>query len=303
MDGGSLMNDVGMRVRTKPNALLWVALALLTASVAQAQVRTVTDYQSPVREGTKTTYLDLLRKLFPDVEMGAGGGADAKAQTSIPLNHLSGEYRGKVYRGEMQISGIYSPGDQRKNRGQLLLLVEAHNDDGGELFTWGDISVLALFQLEPTVKLLDAVDTQADRFTSFWEEQPLLRLNSRDDTVIIENTHHNSSQGYQWLTIVSVENNRLRTIFDLPLLNEKACGNSFTQTPSINVLKGSKGARPNLSVQVKMVKERDEEGCEKRTEGYTRYYRAVLVWNSSKRVYESRGNALARLARFNKGNY
>jgi hypothetical protein len=236
--------------------------------------------------------------------MDTGGAQDAMAQTSIPLNHLFGDYRGKVYRGEMRISGVYSPGEQKRNRGQLLLLVQAHSDDG-ELFNWGDISVLALFQLEPTVKLLDAADTQGDRFTSFWEEQPLLAISPQQDAVIIANSHHNSSQGYLGLTLVSAEDNRLRTIFELPtLLNTNGCGNNFSQTPSITVLKGSKnGARSNLSVQVKLVKERDDEGCEKRTAGYTRYYRALLVWNSSQRMYQATGNALTRLARFNEQNY
>lgn len=277
---------------------------LLTASVSHAQVMPVTDYQSPVSGATKTTYLDLLKKLFPDVEMGSGAGQDATARTSIPLNHLSGDYRGKVYRGEMKISGLYVSGDQRKNRGQLLMLVQMRNDEGGELFTWGDISVLALFQLEPSVKLLDAEDTQSDRFTSFWDEQPVIALGPQKEAFIIANSHHNSSQGYLALTIVSAENDKLRTIFELPtLLNMNVCGNSFTQTPSIAVLKGSRGARPNLSVKIKLVKEPDALSCEKRTGGYSRQYHALLVWNSSKRIYESRGNALARLASFNERNY
>lgn len=284
--------------------LVWAALAAISPSSAHAQVSSVTDYASPVRQGTKTTYADLLRKIFPDVEMGSGEGQEATAQTSIPLNHLFGDYRGKVYRGQMRITGVYSPTAQKGIRRQLILLVQANSDDG-ELFNWGDISILALFQLEPSLKLLDAADTQADRFASFWEEQPLLALGPREDAVIIANSHHNSSQDYLWLTLVSAEDNRLRTIFDLPiLLNTNGCGNSFSQTPSIAVLKGSgRGARSNLSVQVKLVKERDDENCEKRTAGYTRYYRSLLVWNSSKRMYEARGNALARLARFNEQKF
>jgi hypothetical protein len=293
---------MGRRIRKTVLLLFGVALALSNGSVSYAQVKSVTDYASPVREGTKTTYVDLLRKLFPDVEM--SGSQEATAHTTIPLNHLSGDYKGKVYRGEMRITGIYSPAGQKGNRGQLMLLVQARNDNG-ELFNWGDISILALFQLDPTLKLLDAADTQADQFTSFWEERPLLGLSPLEDAVIIANSHHNSSQGYLWLTLVSAEDNKLRMIFDLPiLLNANGCGNNFSQSPSIAVLKGSRnGVRPNLSLEVKLVKERDDESCEKRTAGYTRYYLALLVWNSSKRMYEARGNALTRLARFNEQNF
>jgi hypothetical protein len=293
---------MGRRINKTVGLLVGVALALITGSVSQAQVRSVTDYASPVREGSKTTYADLLRKIFPDVEM--SGGQDATAQTSTPLNHLFGDYKGKVYRGKMRITGVHSSAEQNGKQGQLMLLVQANSDDG-ELFNWGEISVLALFQLEPTVKLLDAMDTQADRFTSFWEEQPRLALGPLEDAVIIANSHHNSSQGYLWLTLVSADDDRLRMIFDMPiLLNTNGCGTTFSQTPRIAVLKGGgKGARPNLSVEVKLVKERDDESCEKRTAGYNRYYRALLVWNSSKRMYEARGTALTRLARFNEQNF
>lgn len=280
-----------------------MALLLMAFSSTAQEIRTLTDYQSPVRAGTKITCLDLLRKIFPDVQMDAGAGQEAKAQTSIPLNHLFGDYRGKVYRGEMRITAVYTPVDQRRNPDRMLLLVQAHSEDG-DLFTWGDISVLALFQLEPTVKLLDATDTQADRFNGFWDEQPILHLGPQASAFMIANSHHNSSQGYLGLTLVSAENNRLKTIFDMPLLlNTNGCGNNFTQTPTIKVLKGNRGARSNLSVQVKLEKEPDEESCEKRSRGYTRYYRALLVWNSAKHKYESRGNALDRLARFNERKY
>lgn len=292
-----------MRSKTKLRlAFLVLCLTLVSASSAHAQVSRVTDYKGAVRNGI--TYLDLLRKIFPDVEMDSGEGQDAAlAQTSVPLNHLFGDYKNKAYRGKMRITDVFSPGDQSRSRGQLLLLVRAQSDDG-ELFNWGDMNVLALFQLEPTVRLLDAADTQADRFAGFWEEQPLLSVSPQHKIVVIANQHSNSSQGYLVLTLVSAENNKLRTIFELPtLLNRNECGGRFTQTPIISVMSRGRSARPNLSVEVKLVKEPDDESCEKRTKGYTQYYRALLVWNSAKRMYESRGNALARLARLNERAY
>lgn len=283
--------------------LMCGAFALINAVSSQAQVKRVADYHNPVRAGAKTTYLDLLKEIFPDVEMDSAAGHDATAHTSIKLNHLLGDYRGQPYRGEMKINSIESPGDHRRHQSRMLLLIHVGSDDG-ELFNWGEMSVLALFQLEPVVKLLDAADVQADRFTSFWEERPLLTISPQEDAVIIANTHHNSSQGYLRLALVAPENNRLRTIFELPtLLNTNVCGNSFSQSPSISALRSAKGARYNISINIKLVKEADDESCEQRTRGFTKYYKALLVWNSSKRLYESRGAALDRLSRFNEKNY
>ena len=283
--------------------LMCGAFVLLNASFSQAQVTSVDNYRDSVRAGARTTYLDLLKEIFPDVEMAAAAGHDAIAHTSVKLNHLFGDYRDKVYRGEMKISSIESPGDQSRNKNRRLLLVHVNSDDG-ELFTWGGISILALFQLEPAVKLLDAADVQADQSASFWEEKSLLPVSSLEDAVIIANTHHNSSQGYLGLALVAPEKDRLRTIFELPvLLNTNVCGKSFSQTPNISSLRSAKGARYNISINIKLVKEPDDESCEKRTRGFTKYYKALLVWNASKRQYESRGIALDQLSKFNEKNF
>ena len=284
--------------------LFWASLALITPSLTYAQVSSVTNYQDAVGGGTKTTYLELLRKIFPDVEISAAGGLDdaaAIAHKTIPLNHLMGDYKGKIYEGEMKIESIERLPSQAQSQGQLLLLVHVF---GPDLFNWGKISVLALFQLEPTPRLLDAGDVQADQSTSFWDEKPHLRISTQEDAVIVASDHHNSSQSYLSLSLIATGGNKLRMIFDLPpLLNGNDCGNTFSQTPSVNVLREARGAHFNLLVKVKMVKEPDAESCQKRTRGYTRYYQSLLVWNPVKRQYESRDRGLAQLSRFNEKSY
>jgi hypothetical protein len=282
---------------------LWGALALTRADISYAQqVAAVDDYRNLVSSGTSATYFDLLKKIFPDAEMDAAGGSEAVAHQSIPLNHLHGDYRNRVYRAEMKINGIESLLLQTGGRRRLVLLV--HAESASEQFTWGELGVLALFELEPAAKLLDATDIKADRFSGIWEDQPVLHVSARSDAVMVTNYHHNSSQGYLNLTLVGTEGNRLSTIFELPtLLNLNYCGNKSTQTPTINVLRASLGGHFNISVRIKLVKEADDETCEKPTRRYTREFNSLLVWNPAKRKYESKGRALGRLARLNESNY
>jgi hypothetical protein len=281
--------------------LIWLsALMLASASLAQAQVSSVQNYGDIVQGGV--TYLDLIRRIFPDAEMNER--RNATARTTIPLNHLSGDYAGQAFSGEMELSGVDSLWLRSGNRKQLLLMIHAAGR-GEQLFDWGEISVLALYQLEPSVKLLDAAEVQTDRITFFWskdEREMTFPISAQGNAVIIANHHFNSSQGYLNLTLVSTENNRLENIFEFPiLLNEKACGDTFDQTPTISVMKNAKSrAHFNLAVEVKVVKQPDDEGCEKRTGGY---YKSLLVWNASKRRYESMGNALARLEKFNEKRF
>jgi hypothetical protein len=276
--------------------LFWAALALVNASSSQAQVTSVTNYQDSIVAGSKTTYLDALRKIFPDVEM----EETAVAHKTIPLRHLFGDYKGKIYEGEMKIGGVERLQAQGKNSVQLLLV----HVSGSDQFNWGEISVLALFQLEPTLQLLDAGDVQADRFASFWEEMPHLRISPQGDAVIVASSHHNSSQSYLSLAMIATEGNKLSTVFDFPtLLHGNDCGNTFSQTPNVSVLRAATGAHFNILFQVKMVKEPDDASCEKKTRGYTRYYQGLLVWNSARRRYETRGAGLARLTRFNEKSF
>lgn len=283
---------------------LWGALALIQADISYAQqVVSVDNYENPVIAGTSPTYFDLLKKIFPDVRMDTAGGTDAVANLSIPLKHLHGDYKNRVYRAGMKISGIESLSLQTGGRKRLLLLVHVESDD--EQFTWGGLGVLALFELEPAVKLLDATDIKADRFSGIWEDQPLLRTGPQADAVMVTNNHHNSSQNYLNLTMVGMEDDRLRPIFELPtLLNLNYCGNKSTQTPTIAVLRGRRGGGHfNISVKIKLVKEADDESCEKITRGFTREFNTTLVWNQAKRKYESTGSALGRLSRLNESNF
>lgn len=281
---------------------LWGALALIYAAPSHAQVSSVDNYGNPVSSGTSATYFELLKKIFPDVEMDAAGGSEAAAHLSIPLDHLFGDYKNRVYRAQMKINAVESLFLQTGGRRRLLLLVHVESD--GEQFTWGELGVLALFELEPAARLLDATDIKADRFSSIWEDQPILHISPQADAVMITNYHHNSSQGYLNLTLVGAEGDRLRTVFDLPtLLNLNYCGNKSTQTPTIRVLRGSRNGHFNISVRIKLVKEADDESCEKITRGFTREFNSVLVWNPAKRKYESTGNALGRLARLNERNF
>ncbi|HEY6190595.1 MAG TPA: hypothetical protein VIW80_23285 [Pyrinomonadaceae bacterium] len=281
---------------------LWGALALIHAGPSYAQVSAVENYGNPVSSGASATYFDLLKKIFPDAEMDAAGSSEAVAHLSIPLDHLFGDYKNRVYRAQMKINAVESLFLQTGGRRRLLLLVHVESD--GEQFTWGELGVLALFELEPTARLLDATDIKADRFSNIREEQPVLHISAQADAVMITNYHHNSSQGYLNLTLLGTEGDRLRTIFDFPtLLNLNYCGNNSTQTPTIRVLRASRGGHFNISVKIRLVKEADDESCEKITRGFTREFNSVLVWNSSKRKYESTGNALRRLAQLNERNF
>jgi hypothetical protein len=287
---------------TSVGFLACVLLLLISPADAGAQVLRVEDLQAAVmKDSAATTYLDLIKQVFPDAQMDASAGA--KAHHAVPLDHLFGDYRNKTYEGEIKIGRVDAVWIKNDGQLNLLLLIEAESSES-DLFTWGEMNVLALFQLRPNLKLLDARDVQADRETWFWDTQPLVSIHPRKDAVFVANTHHNSSQGYLILTLISVEKGRLNTAFEMPtILNMNGCGQTFDETPSFSLVKGAGNTYHRILAKVELVKEADAAACEKRTRAYKRLYRATLVWNPSKSKFESLGRELEALEKFNERHF
>lgn len=284
------------------NSLICAILFLTGFSTAFAQITTVKNYKDSIGNNTEITYADLLKTIFPDVIVSEN--SKAVAQTSVPLNHLFGDYKAKVFEEEIKINEIKNLNAKLASKNQILLLVSVKSENEDSISA-GEMSVLALFETKPAVKLLDAADVQTDRFTEIWEKQTQISISSKEIAFVLVNSHNNSTQGYSSISLITVINDKLKSVFDFPtLLSSNECGNAFTETPKISVLKTArKNAYFNVSVEVKFVKESGGVDCEKQTKGYTRYYRSVLVWNAAKREYNAGGSRLTELGKFNEKNF
>jgi len=57
---------------------------------------------------------------------------------------------------------------------------------------------------------------------------------------------------------------------------------------------------PKILVTVRLKKEADTGECDRRTRGYTRYYRAICYWQQAKARYGCDSRQLKRLDKFNR---
>jgi hypothetical protein len=268
---------------------------------AQAQREVSVDrFDAPVATNSRLTYLDLIRKVFPDVQA-EGDQVGAQAGKTIALRHLFGDYRERIFEGEMNINSTSVLRIRNSGEEQLLLLLNVSGADAA-LFQWGGMSVLALFSIERGVTLLDAVDVQADRFTFFAERQAVLGIHPRHDAVLLVNHHFNSGDSYLAYSLVSVVNNRLKDVFaEMPLLvGDNHCGTNFTETPHFKVLRDSRSGYRRLRLSIKLLKKADDANCERRTKGYTKYFNYTLVWQPSLKRYVAGESATKRLRRADK---
>jgi hypothetical protein len=273
-----------------------VLLALLTVGTLRAdfvQAQQTIGPSTPIRDGSRTTYLDLLQKLMPDAN------AEATAQRTIPFRSITEPHRKEAITGPIKFE--FEPHWFNSDGKRLLMLrVDLTGADANQGTPYeGEAVVLAIFESEPTVRLLDVLEIKTDRFTGFWNDQPLFQLNTQNDAFIVYSTHWNAGESYSRLDLLFVNDGRLKSITDQFLFETQGCGSTFTEKPSFQTITAAGRKYPDILVRVKLTKEPDESSCPRRTRGYTKFYQGRYVWNPVKRKYEGGSRQLQMLGRFN----
>ena len=251
------------------------------------------ELSSPVRSGSRTTYFDLLRELFPDLQR------DATTHSSIPFRSLSEPRQSEAVTGDIKFE--FKPYWFKSEGRRLLLLwvnLKAEGANEGTPYE-GEADVLAVYSLEPRVRLLDSLDVKTDRFTGFWKDRPVFHLDSRSDAFIVYSTHWNAGESYTSLEMLFVDAGRLKTIASQFLYETQACGASYTEKPEFRAVADAGRKYPKVLISVKLRKQPDEAACEHPTRGYTRYFRGLYRWNALKGRYESRSRQLESFDKFN----
>src|SRR5581483_10174441 len=214
------------------------------------------DLTNPVRRGSKTTYFDLLRELFPDLQ------EDATAHKTIPLASLNEPEQKQAIEGDITFN--FKPyWINSEGRRLLVLWVEITDEDAnqGTPFQGGAV-VLAVFALEPRVKMLDAMRIESDRFVSLWDKPPFLRLNAQSDALIFYNYHSNAGENFNDIAVLFVDAGRFKTITTQLIFNFTTCGAFFSETPTFRVVADPGNKYPQVLVKVQLTKEPEKNTCE-----------------------------------------
>ncbi|HWO01481.1 MAG TPA: hypothetical protein VNS63_19635 [Blastocatellia bacterium] len=281
--------------------MLTLCSASTEAAVSNSGSLQSPDLKSPVQPGSKTTYFDLLRKVFPDLQTDSTHDDASIAHGSVPIRKIDDQRESIVLESDIEIKGFDSRWIKSGGRRLLLLSADLSADDANEGTPYeGEATVLAVFGLEPKIELLDVMDIKSDRFTAFWEDHPLVHLNSQNDAFVIYSTHSNAGENYNDLALMFVDDGRFKIISSFFLFNTHGCGAMFTESPSFRALPAIGRKYPKILVTVRLKKNADTDGCDRRTRGYTRYYNALYYWKQAKTQYESDSRQLEKLDRFNR---
>ena len=270
-----------------------------TTSAQNAQPKTQPTLRSVVRQGSTATYFDLIKMILPDLQFDATDPNSAAAHRTIPIRNIE-DKEAESLEGDFSISTFGTRWTMSDGRQVLLVQLDLAAEGLNEATPYqGEASLLAAFTVDPAPKLLNVMDVKTDRFTDFWEQQPVFQLNSQNGAFIIHNTHWNSGESYNDIRVLFLRDGRFETITSVFLLNTLGCGAHITETPNFRALPDAR-KYPKLLVKVTLKKEADKAECSRRTAGYTKYYQGVFYWNPAKAEYEGNAPQLNALEKFNR---
>lgn len=284
-----------------PQLLLLLLSVTVTAQSTTQESKPLfaSDLNSKVT-GTNTTYVELLRRVIPDLEINPTDPDIGMGHKTIPINHLSENTAAEALEGDIKLETFVALWIKSEGRRVLLLDIDLSAEAANQGTPYeGESNLLAAFVVQPSVKLLDVIDMKTDRFSGFWEEGRVFHLTPQSDAFVVDSSHSNAGESYEDLTVLFLNRDRFETITNIFILNTQGCGATFTETPSFRAQPGST-KYPNVLVTVKVKKEVDPPECDRRTRGWVKTYEGVYQWNTAKREYRTTSPQLRAFDRFNR---
>ncbi len=299
-----------------------IAALFLTANVI-AQVVHVSDARKQFSPQSKSTYLDLIKKVFPDgkgfnVTVAEEGKPNRnefsiEAAHSVPLGNLFGRFQNREFEGLMQIENLETMRVMATGGERLVLLMTIFpiyemnaipvREDGLPKKTpepepeekKGNadyINVLALFSLGAKPALLDAVDVnKSEGFSeiSLSEISPNLRVRTQQDAFFIINLQRESTRNTYFYTMLTTDGDRLKLLSETPLtlVDTATCA---AKSESLGTFYTGKAAVKNgyRSIYVENVTEFKNfaADCKKLVSRSKAIKGYDLIWNPERQTYD-----------------
>lgn len=271
-------------------------LPLVSAGLHAAEVALSTpDSAIPGKPGI--TYLDLARKVVPDLALTEGsysghklidlrhiGGPDMKGEPPEPLNLPS-----------LAALPVHSGG-----RDRLLLLL----DFGGAGDIVGGFAVLALYDVSDRVVLLDAAEVAYDTLTAF-RDPAVLAVAGGTDVAVAKSSHFNAGENYAATPLILLRDDRLELIDVIYTFSNTRCSFSRSQVPSFKVLDGAGAAFATIEATVTDVTTPSDQPCEgeAKVEAATKTFVVDYKWDDKASRYLPTSDAFQKLDAENEDRY
>jgi hypothetical protein len=262
--------------------LLFAGVPGLLAGAGQAQAMEVSDLDAPVAPGAKTSYRQLVRKVFVGAE---SRGKKELEVTQVKLLRRPGTKERATVEGGMLLTGFdarWVGGDGRRNLLLSFSAVDAETKDGADSDNPFVVMVVPEGMSEPQ----DVADLKRDRF--MWMGDALLPIGP-DDAFFVSAAHHNSGQGYLMESLYHIREGRLRGIGESFTLSvDGGCRNMFRESSvwRTEPVAGSTYPRIVLTVTRRIGPgDEDRRDCGTKAKSQIEAYSGSWLWDAARKSY------------------
>lgn len=291
-----MINDNRQRQLLKRRTV-FLSFLLLLVSVSipaqtpriSAEMQEIKDFNRPVSVRLKTTYIELIRRIFPDAKIEAGKFA---AGDSIALRSLNPKIGIRTFERGKLIAKVLQIQFSSENKKHLALFFNLKNESAVRSLQ-NSFFVLATFRMGKEIELVDAVDAQfisQHQNVNLWSETPLLPLRDGDDGIWLAALRENSSGNrMQDFRLVALRNKKLEIILDeLPTLKGiSGCGFLGKQFPGFFVRKDNSAKYRDVSLTVTEILRSNTIKCEVQPPAdYDKTFAYRAVWNETEKRYK-----------------
>jgi hypothetical protein len=265
-------------------------LLLLLCMNAAAQDSNIQDFKQKISKDSSASYLELLRMIFPDIS------EDGIANKSIEIKTAVDEPDAQTYEGKMNIEYADANWLNTDNGKRLMLVIKVKSDEDVG-FAWGELNLIALYEIAKTPRLLDIVDVSGDKETSFWGK---LKLHPKRDAFVFEYRHHNAGENFDGFAFIYVDKDKFKSLFDdFPYLYYgRQCKSEITETGDFRAVNNPRrSAYRDIVFNIKVVGNRYAEDCEKLKSKSVKTFRLRISWQHGAYSFTDGGAELKRLRR------
>ena len=176
---------------------LWLALSMIAAPVTAAE--TIPDVPTPVAGYASITYLDLLRQVMPDIAVEQDF---ARGKLRFALRSIDGLVPETEMTTSVDVRSISAQPFTSGDKPHLALIVPLGED-------W--LTMLAVFEMGPAPRFVDAADIGLDRLTGF-DDQPILPIGDGHDALVTSSAHANASESFEQNALIMLHAGSLQLV-------------------------------------------------------------------------------------------
>lgn len=240
-------------------------------------------------QNSEETY-SKLRLVFPDLNK------DDIANKSILIRSIFDANEAQEYQGEFKINSVTDVWIKSEGKKRLILFVNVTAKGDEPQFTWGELNVVALYDVERTIRLLDVVDVSADRENGYWGK---LEIHPDNDAFVFEHKHHNAGENFTAFTFVYIDNDKFKILFDgFPTLYYgRQCKAEIEETGVFGIVRNPRSSYRDIVFNIKVVGNSYGANCEIFRGRTTKNFSLRARWQNGKYQFADGGAELKRLRR------